>query len=585
MLALVAQPLSVIHARFCPMALPVAMIVLAGLAQSSPGAEAASPQFFQEQLAAGEFAPALKAARQIEHAPQRDAWLVKLAEAQAAGGARQAAFHTLATVNDDQTRNAALKAARPTAPRGARGGLPADFNSLIELITETVNKDSWEESGTGKGKIEPFRSGVYVDPAGVLQRVVQTKKSPALAAARVAALKAGDNTDTRRISPMRKVSLTRLEKYVQLALASGRPPSEAMLNLAGLEKIKYVLVYPDTGDLVLAGPASAWRTDQEGRRVSRASGRPVLQLDDLVVVMRYLSAAPQATFGCSINPTQEGLARTKQFAEKSSGTPLKSGTRPAWLKKLRDQMGRQSISIEGIDPRTRVAQVLVEADYRMKLVGMGLEPGTVDVPSYLDLIEVPKGQAAPPLDVLRWWFTLKYDAVQATAERDSFEIRGPGVQVLSENELLTNLGQQVHTGKSEPVNQEFAQRFTEHFAALGEKYPVYADLQNIFDLALVSALISSEHLADRVGWHMTCFRDADQYQVALGQAPQSVESVINHRVINQTQIIVGVSGGVHVEPWALVKGEAITTSNYGALAAQRKNSATQDLPPEAWWWD
>ena len=28
-----------------------------------------------------------------------------------------------------------------------------------------------------------------------------------------------------------------------------------MLNLAGLEKIKYVLVYLEMGDLVLAGPA------------------------------------------------------------------------------------------------------------------------------------------------------------------------------------------------------------------------------------------------------------------------------------------------------------------------------------------
>src|SRR5260221_6401358 len=101
------------------------------------------------------------------------------------------------------------------------------------------------------------------------------------------------------------------------------------------------------------------------------------------------------------------------------------------------------------------------------------------------MIEVRRGEAPPPLEVLRWWFTLKYDSVQATADRDAFELRGPGVQVMSENELLTRLGEQVHTGKSEPLNQEFAQRFTSHFSALAEKYPVYADLPNIFDLALV----------------------------------------------------------------------------------------------------
>ena len=34
--------------------------------------------------------------------------------------------------------------------------------------------------------------------------------------------------------------------------------------------------------------------------------------------------------------------------------------------------------------------MIVEADYRMKLVGMGLEEGTLGVTSYLDSIEVAK---------------------------------------------------------------------------------------------------------------------------------------------------------------------------------------------------
>ena len=64
---------------------------------------------------------------------------------------------------------------------------------------------------------------------------------------------------------------------------------------------------------------------------------------------------------------------------------------------------------------------MVEADYRMKLVGMGLEEGVLGVPSYLSMIRVPPGQPAPPMDVLRWWFTLAYDSVVATAQHDAFE--------------------------------------------------------------------------------------------------------------------------------------------------------------------
>ena len=575
---------SLVIRRNVLLALAAAAVLAAG-AWPVIAAEPPSPRLFQQQLAAGEFAPALAAAKAVELAPQRDAWLAQVAAAQAQAGDRDAAFGTLAALSDDRRRSAAIDSTRQiVAAAGAAGGSQADFDSLIELITTTVKPQTWDEVG-GPGSISEYANGVYVDASGVLKRALAPKQATGLAVARLAAIRAGENTDSRLASPMRKVSLSRLEKHVQLRLAAGRTPTDEMMNLAGLEKIRYVLVYPETQDLVLAGPAGPWRTDDEGRNVSRITGRPVLQLDDLVVLFRYLTAAPGATFGCSINPTQEGLARTKQFAERSRATPLRRGQRSAWLRKLRDSMGRQTISVEGIDPRTRVARVLVEADYRMKLVGMGLEPGTVDVPSYLNLIHVPRGQAPPPLDVLRWWFTLKYDVVRATPHRDAFEIRGAGVQVLSENEFLTDLGQRVHTGKSEPTNQEFAHLFTQHFAELAKKYPVYADLQNIFDLALVAALVESEKLAERVNWHMTCFGDPEQYQVALGRAPQSVESIINHRLVNGKHLIVGVSGGVLARPWQFVAEGAIQSDRYGALKAERSNSAAGELPRDAWWWD
>ncbi len=544
-----------------------------------------SLETFREQLAAGEFAPALATAQQVEDRSQRDALLSELAKAQSSAGDRHAAYSTLKHVEDDRVRSDVINATRKRLlDSGMAGGSQADFDSLIELITTTVKPDTWDEVG-GPGSVSEFRNGVYVDATGELHRALQPGESKQLAIARLDALTADKNADSKRASPLRKVSLTRLEKHVQLRLAEGRRPTDEMLHLAGLEKIAYVFVYPDSGDLVLAGPAADWRIDPEGRAVSRATGRPVLQLDDLVVVLRYLTASPGATFGCSIDPTPEGLARTKQFAEQSAAKPLKPSARGAWLRKLRHQMGLQTIVVDGIDPRTRAARVLVEADYRMKLVGMGLEEGTVDVPSYLNLIQVKPGEAPPPLDVLRWWFALKYDAVVATESGDAFEIRGPGVQVMSENELLTALGRRVHTGASEALNSEFAHRFTTHFAALARKYPVYADLQNIFDLALVASLIQSQQLAERVNWHVLCFGDPRQYSVALGAAPQSVETVINHRVINGRHIVAGVSGGVSVSPWRFTRAESIKSDDYGALKAHRAHAEADALPVDAWWWD
>jgi hypothetical protein len=310
----------------------------------------------------------------------------------------------------------------------------------------------------------------------------------------------------------------------------------------------------------------------------------VLQLDDLVVLLRHFTANNDGVFGCSIEPTSEGLARTKAFAEESQGKPLKPGQREAWIKKLGEQMGRQSIVVDGIDPQSRVARVIVEADYRMKLVGMGLEPGTIDVPSYLDL-QATSGEKSAAMSVLRWWFTLKYDAVRATEDHNAFEIVGPGAQVLSEIEMLTSLGKRIHTGQSDPMNQEFASRFTQHFAKLAQKYPVYADLQNVFDLALVASLMREEQLAERVNWHLTCFNRPKQYVVPLGRTPQSVQSVVGSRSVGTRKFVVGVSGGVHVAPARFVKTSALKIDTYGKLDAAQAGSAPPELPLAAWWWD
>ncbi len=540
----------------------------------------------QSQIAAGEFAPALVAVRQLP-TDQRDTLLGQIAGAQLQAGDRRAALSTASELSSDVARSRLLVgiANKPMQPAGAMGGNQVDFDTTMNLIKSTIAPTSWDDVG-GTGSIQGFPGGVYVDAHGTLAPLIKTDHSQTLDGLRMQALHGLRNetsASARTTSTLRKVSLTRLEKQVQLRLAAGQQPSEEMAALAGLQRIQYVLVYPEQGDIVLAGPAGDWQKNAEGRLVNRETGHPVLQLDDLVVILRHMLNDREGRFGCSIDPTETGLAATRAFVEESNKTPLKPGQRDAWLKKLRDQMGQQDIVVYGVDPRTRVGRVMVEADYRMKRVGLGLEDSVLGVPSYLS--SLTKEAASQPLDVLRWWFTLNYDAVSTTANRDAFQFRGQGVKVLSENELLTALGKRVHTGASNEQNAEFAHNFTEHFPALAKKYPIYAELQNVFDLALVGALLKSENLPERLNWHLTCFGDAKQYRVSQAEAPSKVETIINHRVIEKVNIIAAVSGGVTVEPTALVKREAMKVDTYGTLQAERGNAKPKELPRTAWWWD
>lgn len=475
------------------------------------------------------------------------------------------------------------------APVFGPGGIPgfggasmADFDSLMELIASTVQPESWEDVG-GPGAMSPFATGVYIDPEGTLQKTVRAASDDELSKLRRAVALRSQGEDVNRNSALRKISLPRLEKQLELRAAAGKGPTVEMGLLAGLRRIEYVFVYPETGDLVIAGPAGSWRLDDENRFLSMETGEPIVRLDDLIVVLRQMTSARDSTFGCLIVPSQEGLARVKAFAEESAKDPLKRGTRKTWVEQVRERLGKQNLEVYGIDPRTRAASVMLEADYRMKLVGMGLESGVAGVKSYLRLVRDYETSPAT-MSVLRWWFTLDYDSVTAAESRNAFALRGQGAQVLSENEMLKADGRRIHTGESDALNRMFAASFTRHFDELCQRYPVYAELRNICDLALVGALIRREGLADSAEWPMLYFCDPERCPVRLGPMPQTVDSVINDCSVGRGQFIVGVSGGVRVDPAYLLKTGGIREDR-GKLASVQAAAKPPAIEEARWWWD
>ena len=540
----------------------------------------------QAHLAAGEFGPARNVALAAGDARVRDRLLGDIATAQTRAGALQGSLATATDIGSDVARSGALQQMQNASKSrwfGRGGGVQADFDPLIDLITSTIEPDSWQDVG-GPGSVSGFQGGVRVDSLGLLKRI-PARTDAALESVRHSAGKIVSTTNPRKSVALRKISLNRLERELQLRQAAGLPPDETMKLLAGLQRIKYVLVYPETGDIVIAGPAGDWKQDQEGRWVDTVKEQPVVQLDDLVVAFRN-AFGKEGKFGCSINPTKPGLAAAQQVNDRwaKKGGIKSASQREDFLEEIRAGLGQQDIVVYGIDPKTRAARVLVEADYRMKLVGMGLEEGTLGVTSYLKAID-PKRDDLANLSVLRWWFTLNYDSLSATKERDGFELKGPGVKVLSENEMLTEQGDRVHTGKSSNANSEFAASFTRQFEILAAKYPIYAELRNVFDLSLVAAVVRSQELPEKVNWHLTHFGPDGTYEPELDFAPTKVDSVINHRIIDGKHLVAGVSGGVTVDARSLATSAAIKTDDYGVLKAERRTSTPKDLPRNGWWWD
>jgi hypothetical protein len=473
----------------------------------------------------------------------------------------------------------------------------ADFDSLIDLITSTVATESWAENGGGQAEIRPFPTGVMVDAAGTMKLIKATMPTADLADRRgiappiasaigvTASAIASEvvSANPHQSSKLRYVSLPRLEREIGRRQDAHKPLDATMLTLAGLQRIQYIFVYPESGDLVLAGPAGDWKVAKFGRVVSADTGQPIERLDDLLVLFRRSQQAPDSYFGCMINPRPEALAQVQDYLNKTSSRPLEPSQRDKWIAKLREMLGKQDIEVFGVDPATRVARVMVEADYHMKLIGMGLAEGTDGVDSYLDMVAASRKSAAS-MAVLRWWFALNYSAIRTSADGNSFELSGQGVRVESENEMLAAQGTRVHTGQSEPLNQKFADDFTAHFADLAKTYPIYGELRSIFDLAMVVALINSDHLADRASWKPTRLLDADKLRLPQGPIAKEVDTVANYRVANARTIIAGVSGGVMVAPAdALAKPREAASAD--ALAAHSKAAPPADPESGIWWWD
>ena len=70
----------------------------------------------------------------------------------------------------------------------------------------------------------------------------------------------------------------------------------------------------------------------------------------------------------------------------------------------------------------------------------------------------------------------------------------------------------------------------------------------------------------------------------MGRTPKQVPSVVNFRVIKGKHIVAGVSGGVSIDPSAMVTHDALESDTYGRLDAER-DEVPEGLGGDVWWWD
>ena len=211
-------------------------------------------------------------------------------------------------------------------------------------------------------------------------------------------------------------------------------------------------------------------------------------------------------------------------------------------------LGIQRISVHGVPATSHFARVLVAADYRMKRLAMDFEPSPVrGLPSYLQMLPATARTVQSP----RFWLEPKYEAVLRDPEGLAWEFCGSGVKTMTEEDFLTAAGNVQHSGKAHPLAQKWANIMTDKYAELAVADPIFGELQNCIDLAIVGALVAKERLTEKAGNSLPTLLESPALKPDAFDAPKQVPSQASVLKKGRNWVI-SASGGVAINSWLVV---------------------------------
>lgn len=349
--------------------------------------------------------------------------------------------------------------------------------------------------------------GIWIEQDGnVRSRKVDTDKE--LAAIRQRAKSASQAAKSEKLS---FVSLPRVFAEARSVIQSGRPVPQDLRFLGGMTQVRYVFVYPEEKDLVIAGPAEPFSVSGDGLYATgKLSRRPVLQLDDLVVSLRTAHDPNGRAFGCRIDPDPRSVEISddvmKRFAKASRKTRM-------------DEMGKalgpQKVSVFGTQADSRLAFVLVAADYKLKRFAMGLEPAA-GAPGIGIGHAVDNTRSA----MNRFWFETSYEPLRVSADGNAFEFRGQRLAVKAGAFSFDPRGA---TEKA----MAFAKKFNDKVPALAVADPLIAELQNVADLSLLASLIRHDRLDRKAGWDAAWLLDDSSFPVKKVPVAATADTLVS----------------------------------------------------------
>lgn len=396
--------------------------------------------------------------------------------------------------------------------------------------------------------------GVSITPEGVLKTATQEEQNAALAEMRQQMV--GPQGQLNQAANQRLISLKSLQSTILASIEQNKALPEEVLFLGGLTRIENVLVYPERQDIVIAGPSEPWKIGPNGSVVGTKSGRPVINLDDLLCAFKTVNNARTTGISVSIEPTEEGVVKLERLLKQVAQNP---GVNPkSYEPAMVEAFGPQQIKLEGLAADSHMARVILAADYRMKLYGMNLAKAPVKgLPSYIEMVS---GQSSASQMQSRWWMACDYAAIEHSADRLAWKISGPGIKTLTEQEQIAADGSYKQTGKVDRLAKKWAELFTKKMDELAVNDPVFGELRNVMDLCLVAALIQSQELQGLANCDLSAMMgETSKMELAKVEVAKALDPQCSFIQTVQGWVVTA-SGGVMVDSWQVASNVKVNDS-------------------------
>ena len=119
---------------------------------------------------------------------------------------------------------------------------------------------------------------------------------------------------------------------------------------------------------------------------------------------------------------------------------------------------------------------------------------------------------------------------------------------------------------------------TSHYDELAVAAPVFGDLRNCMQLALVGALVAHERLIDKAGCNLPALTQAETLKTLSLAAPTQVDSKVS-MVKQGTNWVISASGGVMI-----YSGKLVTKARESVAPAEARGKAARS-GKSGWYWN